>query len=29
MNTKLQSKLARQAKQTERLMGNYSVGQKR
>lgn len=29
MNTKLQAKLARQAKQTERLMGNYALGQKR
>lgn len=29
MNTKLQAKLARQAKQTERLMSNYTLGQKR
>ena len=28
MTTKLQRKLARQAKQTDRLMGNYLVGGK-
>lgn len=29
MNTKLQAKLARQAKQTERLMTGYKLGQKK